>query len=289
MNSKLKSELTVAKRQMSVLQQQNQELRDKVESLDKILHSKKTELIQLVSQLNGVSLDEAEEMVRNKGNGALMDGIAKQCQNQTKVYEGRSIRVQPMPAGRWPSEIAVTIERFGIEIAVLKYGGPTIDKFLTMSLLPQNVQWDEEDMPTGHSLLRAMVASAQGNLPLTLKQLSAQLQALVAKMHTSAESAAGQRIGDSAQAEAAGEKSWGKKGSVAALGAISKLKRKVGAFRSSHETAEERRTESLKFVAKALDPKSSVSMSELLHEVSVVINLKMRMDEVHSVLLQQQV
>ena len=82
------------------------------------------------------------------------------------------------------------------------------------------------------------------------------------------------------QAEAAGEKSWGKKGSVAALGAISKLKRKVGAFRSSHETAEERRTESLKFVAKALDPKSSVSMSELLHEVSVVINLKMRMDEV---------
>jgi hypothetical protein len=30
-------------------------------------------------------------------------------------------------------------------------------------------------------------------------------------------------------------------------------------------------------------------MSELLHEVSVVINLKMRMDEEHSVLLQQQV
>jgi hypothetical protein len=120
MNAKLKSELTVLKRQMSVLQQHNQEARDRVENLEKILQNKKTELLQLVSQLNGVSIDEAEEMVRNKGNGALMDGIAKQSQMQTKVYEGRSIRVQPMPAGRWPSEIAVTIERFGIEVAVLK-------------------------------------------------------------------------------------------------------------------------------------------------------------------------
>jgi hypothetical protein len=121
MNAKLKSELTVLKRQMSVLKQNNQEARDRVESLEKILQNKKSELLQLVSQLNGVSIDEAEEMVRNKGNGALMDGIAKQSQMQTKVYEGRSIRVQPMPSGRWPSEIAVTIERFGIEVAVLKY------------------------------------------------------------------------------------------------------------------------------------------------------------------------
>jgi hypothetical protein len=149
------------------------------------------------------------------------------------------------------------------------------------------VQWDEEDLPMGHSLLRAMVATAPGNTPLMLKQLSAQLQSIVAKMQTAAESAVGQRVVDVSQADE--EKMWGKKGSVAALGAIGKLKRKVDVFRSFHETAEERRAESLKFVVKALDPKLSACMSELVHEVSVVINMKMRMDEEHSVLLQQQV
>jgi hypothetical protein len=288
--TKLRAELSVARRQISGLQQQNEEARHKVESLEKILQNKKAEMLQLVSQLNGVSMEEAEEMVRNKGSGALIDGIAKQSQSQTKVYEGRSIRVQPMPKGRWPSEIAVTIERFGIEVAVLKYGGATIDKFMTVSLLPQNVNWDEEDMPMGHSILRAMVACAQDHTPLLLKQLSAQLQSIVAKMQTSAEAAVGQHIGDAVQPDLKEEKVWGKKGSIiGTLGAISKLKRKVDAFRSSHETAEERRAQSLTFVAKALDPKSSLSMLELLHEVSVVMNLKMKMDEEHSVLLQQQV
>jgi hypothetical protein len=289
-NTKLRAELSVARRQISGLQQQNEEARHKVENLEKILQNKRVELLQLVSQLNGVSMEEAEEMVRNKGSGALTDGIAKQCQSQTKVYEGRSIRVQPMPKGRWPSEIAVTIERFGIEVAVLKYGGPSIDKFMTASLLPQNVIWDEEDMPMGHSMLRAMVACAQDHTPLLLKQLSAQLQSIVAKMQTSAEAAVGQHIGDGVEPDLKEEKVLGKKGAIiGTLGAISKLKRRVDAFRSSHDTAEERRAQSLKFVAKALDPKSSISMLELLHEVSVVMNLKMKMDEEHSVLLQQQV
>ena len=170
-----------------------------------------------------------------------------------------------------------------------RYGGATIDKFMTMSLLPQNVQWNEEDMPMGHSVLRAMVACAQCNVPLLLKQLSAQLQSIVAKMQTTAESAVGGRIGDASQSDVREEKSWGRKGSAATIGAIGKLKRRVEEFRSLRESVEERRAKSLKFVAKALDPKSSVSKSELLHEVSVVINLKMRMDEEHSVLLQQQV
>jgi hypothetical protein len=287
-NVKLKADLTVARRQLAALQQQNQEAKDRIQSLEKILHNRKTELVQLVSQLNGVSAEEAEEMLRSKGNGALTDGIAKQNQNQTKVYEGKSIRVQPMPSGRWPSEIAVTIERFGIDVALHKYGSPSIDKFFTMSFLPQNVPWDEEDMPMGHSLLRALVACAQGQMPLMLKQLSAQLQSIVAKLHTAAEKAVVQRVADAGDARQE-EKGWGKKGSVGVIGAISKLKRRVGVFRNSHETADERKAESLKFVANALDPKASVPVAQLLHEVSVVMNLKMRVDEEHSILLQQQV
>lgn len=285
-NAKLRAELTVAKRQISALQRQHQDASDRVESLEKILANKKAEFVLLVSQLNGVNMEEAEEMVRNKGNGALTEGIAKQNQSQTKVYEGRTIRVQPMPSGRWPSEIAVTIERFGIDVAVQKYGAPTIDKFMAMSILPPHVAWDEDDMPMGHSVLRAMVACAQGNSPLVLKQLAAQVQALVAKMQTAAETAVEQRAGEAAQREESG---WGRAGSAAVLGALGKLKRRVDVFRSCHESADERRAASLKFVAKALDPKASATTAELLHEVSVVMNLKMRMDEEHSVMLQQQV
>ncbi len=113
-----------------------------------------------------------------------------------------------------------------------------------------------------------------------------QVQALVAKMQTAAETAVGQRVGEAVPPD---DKGWGRVGSVAMLGAIGKLKRKVDVFRSLHETSDERRAASLKFVSKALDPKASASMAELLHEVSVVMNLKMRMDEEHSVMLQQQV
>ena len=285
-NIRLKAELSTAKKLISTLQQQSQEARDRAKSLEKTLQNKKLEMLQLVSQLNGVSMEEAEEMVRNKGNGALTEGIAKQRGNETKVYEGKSIRVQPMPAGRWPTEVAVTIERFGIEIAVRKYGGATIDKFLSMSMLPQNMEWNEEDMPTGHNLLRAMVASAQNGMPLLLKQLAGQLQSIVAKMQTSAETAVGQRVGDGGEEQP--QEAW-KKGAIKVLGAVGKLKRKVDVFRGAHETMEERATASRKFVSKALDPKSSASMTELLHEVSVVMNLKMKTDEEHSVLLQQQV
>jgi hypothetical protein len=284
-NVRLKAELTTAKKQISMLQQQSQEARDRVKSLEKTLQTKKIELVQLVSQLNGCNMEEAEELLRNKGNGALTDGIAKQKGSETKVYEGKSIRVQPMPAGRWPTEVAATIERFGIEIAVRKYGGATVDKFLTMSMLPQDMQWNEEDMPTGHNVLRAMVACAQNGMPLLLKQLQGQLQAIIAKMQTSAETAVGQRVADG---EEQSQKAWSK-GAVGMLSAIGKLKMRVDVFREVHETMEERAAESRKFVAKALDPKLSASMAELLHEVSVVMNFKMKMDEEHSVLLQQQV